>query len=266
VTDPYANLTQAAIGHAGVLIGTVSARGLGKSACAIVLMTAITESHIRVLANPGIPASETYPNDGDGHDHASVGIFQQQPWWGPLATLMDPAGSCNLFLGDGVQTGLLNFDWQSLTPWAAAQRVQGSASPDGSNYKANYAQAVALTNALWSAHSVDSNPPTPLPIGDEVTPDDIAAITASVTPAVTAAVIAALVPALTSSVHDSNVTIMRSDEFAAKIESQVELALRIQLSPGREVYGRVTKLVTDALAAQATPAATPAVVTPLSAQ
>src|SRR4051794_16701772 len=68
----------------------------------IAIMTAITESSLRVLSNTGAyPASGDIPNDGNGGDHDSLGLFQQRPTagWGSIANLMDPVWSSRAFYG-----------------------------------------------------------------------------------------------------------------------------------------------------------------------
>ncbi|GAA1761433.1 C40 family peptidase [Nocardioides hankookensis] len=106
----------------------------------IAVMTAITESSLRVLSNVGAyPHSALLPNDGDGADHDSVGMFQQRPaaGWGSVEDLMNPLWSARAFYGGptgpnhGSPRGLLDIDdWQEMDPGAAAQAVQVSAYPD----------------------------------------------------------------------------------------------------------------------------------------
>jgi cell wall-associated NlpC family hydrolase len=95
----------------------------------IALMTAATESTLHNYANPGVPASELLPNDGQppgGGDHDSVGLFQQRASWGPLATRMNPTASTQLFV-----TRLLAVPaWATIPPGVAAQTVQVSEYPD----------------------------------------------------------------------------------------------------------------------------------------
>ena len=103
-------------------------------------MTALTESTLRVLSNTSAyPESGNLPNDGNGGDHDSVGLFQQRPaaGWGTVANLMDPVWSSRAFYGGptgpnhGSPRGLLDIDgWASMDPGAAAQAVQVSAYPD----------------------------------------------------------------------------------------------------------------------------------------
>ncbi|GAA4757469.1 C40 family peptidase [Nocardioides endophyticus] len=106
----------------------------------IAIMTALTESSIRVLSNIGAyPESAELPNDGNGGDHDSVGLFQQRPaaGWGSVPNLMDPVWSSRAFYGGpsgpnhGSPRGLLDInDWETMAPGAAAQAVQVSAYPD----------------------------------------------------------------------------------------------------------------------------------------
>src|SRR5699024_10100736 len=67
--------------------GRINTRGV-----TIALMAALTESTLRQLANTGTyPESGDYPNDGNGSDHDSLGLFQMRPQagWGTVADLMD---------------------------------------------------------------------------------------------------------------------------------------------------------------------------------
>lgn len=67
------------------------------------------------------------PHDAVGHDHGSIGIFQQQfPIWGTVAELMDPATAARKFY----EALLKVRGWESMPVTVAAQTVQGSAFPD----------------------------------------------------------------------------------------------------------------------------------------
>ena len=106
----------------------------------IAVMAALTESSLRVLSNTGAyPESADIPNDGDGGDHDSLGLFQMRPstGWGTVANLMDPVWSSRAFYGGpsgpnhGSPRGLLDYpDWESMEPGDAAQAVEVSAYPD----------------------------------------------------------------------------------------------------------------------------------------
>ena len=105
----------------------------------VALTAAITESSLRVLSNTSAhPHSARIPNDGDGGDHDSLGLFQMRPstGWGAVEKLMDPAWSSRAFYGGpngpnhGSPGGLLDLDdWEAMDPAAAAQAVEVSAYP-----------------------------------------------------------------------------------------------------------------------------------------
>lgn len=113
----------------------------------IALATALVETNDRVLANPNVPESETYPNDGDGFDHLSTGEFQQQPqWWGTVAEEMDPRLSAAMFYNHLAKDMAAH---PGRTPGTYAQDVQGSAYPD--RYDQRFSDAVAQYNRLTGA-------------------------------------------------------------------------------------------------------------------
>src|SRR5699024_2714505 len=85
------------------------------------------------------PESTNYPNDGDGSDHDSLGLFQMRPQsgWGTVAELMDPTYQARAFFGgpDGPNypspRGLLDIPgWEQMDKGEAAQAVEVSAYPD----------------------------------------------------------------------------------------------------------------------------------------
>ncbi|MEI2713889.1 MAG: NlpC/P60 family protein [Nocardioides sp.] len=145
----------------------------------IALMTAITESTLRVLSNTSAyPASANIPNDGNGGDHDSIGLFQQRPaaGWGTVENLMDPVWSSRAFYGGpngpnhGSPRGLLDLkDWQTMDLGAAAQAVQVSAYPD--RYAVNQPVAAKILSALTGVSlgsglcGGDENLPANLPAG-----------------------------------------------------------------------------------------------------
>jgi murein DD-endopeptidase MepM/ murein hydrolase activator NlpD len=127
--------------HAGTIID-IGGRtpGVGRDGVMVALMAALTESSLRMLSNTSAyPASGSYPNDGDGGDHDSLGLFQMRPstGWGSLAQLMDPTYQARAFFGGpngpnhGSPRGLLDIPgWQTMPKGAAAQAVEVSAYPD----------------------------------------------------------------------------------------------------------------------------------------
>lgn len=129
------------LGHAAT-IATVGSLTDGVDADGVVtaLMAALTESRMRMLANTSAyPDSAGYPNDGDGSDHDSLGLFQMRPQagWGTVAELMNPLYQARAFYGGpggpngGSPRGLLDLpDLDGLTLAEAAQAVEVSAHPD----------------------------------------------------------------------------------------------------------------------------------------
>ncbi|PUB20865.1 peptidase M23-like protein [Promicromonospora sp. AC04] len=147
------SLDRTQLRHAATIISTGSrTQGVGRDGILIALMAALTESHLRMLANPGAyPDSTTHPHDGTGQDHDSLGMFQMRPaaGWGTVAQLMDPAYQASAFFGGptgpnhGSPRGLLDIpDWQQLPKGAAAQAVEVSAYPD------RYAQYEPVARAI----------------------------------------------------------------------------------------------------------------------
>ena len=141
--------------RAATIIAVGNAEGIDGNGQLVALMAALTESTLRVLANTtAYPQSASYPNDGNGSDHASLGLFQMQPpdGWGTVAELMDPVWSTRAFYGGpdgpnhGSPAGLLDIpNWQNLSLGAAVQAVEVSQYP---NRYANYqpvAEKIAST-------------------------------------------------------------------------------------------------------------------------
>jgi len=142
-SGPIAGIPDVAAANGRVVAAVAVARG-GDQAALIALITGLAESGLRVLANPNDPAGNAYPSQGVGGDHASLGIFQQQPWWGTAAARMEPVASTNIFLDHLLAIP----NWQALPPWRAAQSVQASAFSDGSNYHTQMDLAVSILNAV----------------------------------------------------------------------------------------------------------------------
>jgi len=144
-SGPIAGMSDVAAANGRVVAAVSVARG-GDQAAVIALMTGLAESGLRVLANPNDPAGNAYPSQGIGSDHASLGMFQQQLWWGTAAQRMEPVASTNIFLDHLLAIP----NWQAAPPWQAAQSVQASAFADGSNYRAQTDRAISILNAVKS--------------------------------------------------------------------------------------------------------------------
>ncbi|MDR7381240.1 M23 family metallopeptidase [Promicromonospora iranensis] len=159
-------LDRVQLGHAATIITTGSrTQGAGRDGILVALMAALTESHLRMLANPGAyPDSTSYPHDGTGQDHDSLGLFQMRPaaGWGTVAQLMDPGYQSAAFFGGptgpnhGSPRGLLDIpDWQQLPKGAAAQAVEVSAFPD------RYAQYEPVARAILERLTTEPSTGTP---------------------------------------------------------------------------------------------------------
>jgi len=102
---------------------------LDKLAAKIGLATALVESGnpLKMWANRAVPESLKYRHDSVGSDYDSVGLFQQRDngAWGTVKQRMTPYDSAGMFFDK-----LKSFDYKSMDPGAAAQKVQVSAFPD----------------------------------------------------------------------------------------------------------------------------------------
>jgi hypothetical protein len=97
--------------------------GIPRSGQIIAIMMALQESSLRMLANPSVPASLHFANDGVGRDHDSIGSAQQRPaaGWGTVELLMDASYNARAFYGGqsgpnrGSPRGLLDIPgWQAM--------------------------------------------------------------------------------------------------------------------------------------------------------
>lgn len=160
--------------HAATIIEIGSGiDGVGRDGIQVALMAALTESTLRMLSNTSVyPESADYPNDGDGSDHDSLGLFQMRPQsgWGTVAELMDSTYQARAFYGgpDGPNypspRGLLDIPgWQQMSKGEAAQAVEVSAYPDRyTNY-----EPVALT--ILTTLTGSGGPATSTAAGQPVT-------------------------------------------------------------------------------------------------
>lgn len=141
-TGAEITLTEAQKKNASGIIGSAEkVAGAGKEGAVIAIMVAMQESTLRNLSNPsGAPESVDLPNDGEGGDNDSVGLFQQRPstGWGTVKELMTVDYTTRAFFGGpegpnpGDPPGLLDVSgWESMDKGVAAQKTQRSAVPDG---------------------------------------------------------------------------------------------------------------------------------------
>ena len=132
---------------AGEIARKAKDMGLDRLAAKIGLATALVESGnpLKMWANRAVPESLSFRHDAIGSDYDSVGLFQQRNngAWGTVKQRMTPYDSAGMFF-----TKLKGFDYRSMDPGAAAQKVQVSAFPG------RYAQQMAAAEKLLSTVGV----------------------------------------------------------------------------------------------------------------
>ena len=135
-------LNRTQLTHAATIIETGSGiDGVTRDGLVIALMAALTESTLRMLSNTSsYPESADYPNDGDGSDNDSLGLFQMRPQsgWGTVAELMDPVYQAEAFFGGPTgpnhpsPRGLLDIPgWEEMDKGEAAQTNSANGAADG---------------------------------------------------------------------------------------------------------------------------------------
>jgi murein DD-endopeptidase MepM/ murein hydrolase activator NlpD len=165
--------------HAATIV-TVAGQvnGVGRPGALIAIMAALTESSLRMLANTSAyPDSANYPNDGNGSDHDSLGLFQMRPQsgWGTVAQLMDPVYQAKAFFGGPTgpnypsPRGLLDIPgWQGMDPGQAAQSVEVSAYPDRYQNYQPVAEAILAALTQASSGGSGSSAPSDLPEATQI--------------------------------------------------------------------------------------------------
>lgn len=140
---PVAGLIQLQMNNAAAIVKVGKQMGLPRRAMIIGMATAMQESNLYNLASTAVPESFDYPNEGEGSDYDSVGIFQQRPsaGWGTVENLMKPSYQAEKFFSK-----LVNLDWENMSLTAAAQAVQVSAFPDA--YAKHESRATTIVDAL----------------------------------------------------------------------------------------------------------------------
>jgi hypothetical protein len=128
-----AGLNAEQMNNAKMMMDIGKQRGLDDNAIQIAIMTSLAESEMKNI------------NFGD---RDSLGLFQQRPsqGWGSAQQVTNPNYSINKFYSALQATP----NWNRMQPWQAAQAVQRSFDPTGSNYRARFAVAQSAFNALRS--------------------------------------------------------------------------------------------------------------------
>lgn len=119
----------AQIANAAVIADVAGSLGLGERGALLGVMCAMGESSLRNIDYGDWETNGV--RNPDGTPTSSIGLFQQQAWWGSPAERMDPRYAAWAFF-----TALVNVrDWASLAPTIAIHRVQINADP---NHYAKY--------------------------------------------------------------------------------------------------------------------------------
>ncbi len=119
---------------ARMVVEAARTRGLESRAAVIAITTVIVETH---LQNISVPV-----------DHTSLGLFQQQDWWGTPEQRLDATWATNKFL-NVMESKYPNRSWMTAPIGDICQSVQVSAYPE--RYQAQASDAQIIVNALWGA-------------------------------------------------------------------------------------------------------------------
>ncbi|MGK3950317.1 hypothetical protein [Microbacterium sp. K2] len=126
--------------NAATIMQTATALGFGRDGQILGVMTAMGESSLNNI-DYGDWETSGFTNP-DGSRTTSIGLFQQQHWWGSAEQRMDPATAATLFYERLARV----HDWQSIDQSLAIHRVQINLDP---TYYTRYAaDATAVVDAL----------------------------------------------------------------------------------------------------------------------
>ncbi|MGW6568639.1 peptidase M23 [Streptomyces sp. NPDC054975] len=114
----------------------VKDRGLNPRAAAIAIATIIVESSMN--------------NYSQMVDHTSLGLFQQQNWWGSREQRLDPVYATNAFL-NAMEQQFQGGSWNNVAIGEVCWRVQQPREDLRHLYGIEAGDATLIANALWSA-------------------------------------------------------------------------------------------------------------------
>ncbi|MFI5728768.1 hypothetical protein ACIA49_01530 [Kribbella sp. NPDC051587] len=129
---------------ARMIVDAVHDRGLTERAAVIAVTTAIVETTLQNF---------------DGGDATSVGLFQQQKWWGTREQRLNATWTTNRFLNE-MEKLYPNESWKAGAIGPICQKIQVSAYPD--RYGVQAADAQRIVNLLWEDAPVDRTARGPL--------------------------------------------------------------------------------------------------------
>lgn len=184
--DPIGSLNGNQVANIKTIIAVGKAGGVTENGIVTALAVANDESTFLNYGSSNVPGSEKGAQ-AMGHDHMSVGVFQQQVGgfgWGEMPGIMDTTHQAAAFYGitpNASAPGLLQqHGWQTGEPGALAQQVQGSGTPSA------YYPLVTFARKLYSTYK--DTPPATLPfkpraVGPLYVEHAVAAAQANPTPA-----------------------------------------------------------------------------------
>lgn len=126
--------------NAATIARTAASLGFGRDAQILGVMTAMGESGLRNIDHGDWETSGV--TNPDGTRTSSIGLFQQQDWWGSVQTRMDPAAAATLFYE---RLGRVA-DWQTMERSHAIHRVQ--VNTDREHYAKFESDAIAVIDAF----------------------------------------------------------------------------------------------------------------------
>ncbi|MFJ8570580.1 peptidase M23 [[Kitasatospora] papulosa] len=122
----------------------VKDRGLNPRAAAIAIATIIVETSMN--------------NYSQAVDHTSIGLFQQQDWWGTREQRLNPAYATNAFL-DAMERVYPGGSWNTAPIGDVCWRVQQPREDLRHLYKIEAGDATLIANALWAGTSTGPEHP-----------------------------------------------------------------------------------------------------------
>ncbi|WP_329224702.1 peptidase M23 [Streptomyces sp. NBC_01460] len=120
---------------ARMVVRAVKDRGLNPRAAEIAIATIIVESGMR--------------NYAEAVDYTSIGLFQQQNWWGSREQRLDPFYATNAFL-NAMEDQFPGGSWNNEAIGDVCWQVQRPREDLRGKYAVEAGDAVIIANALWS--------------------------------------------------------------------------------------------------------------------
>lgn len=126
--------------NAALIMQTAARLGFDRDGQVLGVMAAMGESSLRNIDYGDFETSGV--TNPDGSPTSSIGLFQQQDWWGTAEERMDAVRAATLFYERLARQG----DWRELPPSRAIHRVQVNSDPE--HYSRFAVDADAVVTAL----------------------------------------------------------------------------------------------------------------------